>query len=98
MFKSLVAMIAFVFSTMNGPQSELPNIKVFQPDRGIYVIKIKSAADYWVRPVVTDTLTSVSDLYSEQRYKLVVNGGYFDPNNGETTSYVIINKKREGKY
>lgn len=72
--------------------SEVPFIRTYKPAHGVYMIKINNAADYEIAPIVTDNLTTVKDLYEADRtVKVLVNAGFFDPNNGKTASYVVKN-------
>lgn len=70
--------------------SEVPYIRMYKPAYGVHMVKINNAADYEFLPVVTEELTTAKDLYeSDSTARVLVNAGFFDPNNGKTISYVI---------
>ncbi len=60
---------------------------------GIYVFKIPQEHIKNIRPYITRLLTLNKTVYNDTKAELVVNGGYFDPNNKSTSSYVIIDKE-----
>ncbi len=63
-------------------------------DNGIYIFKIslKKYKDK-IKPYVAQNLTSVSEVYNNGGYKLVVNGGYFDTATGAPISIVKVDGK-----
>ncbi len=75
------------------PETEVPTVQTSQPAKGVYMVQINNAPEYDVRPYVTDELKTVKDVFNSSNYPIIVNAGFFDPNNGKTTSYVIIDKK-----
>lgn len=62
-------------------------------NKGLYIIRIPKERNANIRPYVTKYLTYNKNVYAQTRAELVINAGYFDPNNKKTTSYVIIDKK-----
>lgn len=62
-------------------------------DKGLYIIRIPKERNANVRPYVTKSLTYNKDVFAQTGAELVINAGYFDPNNKATTSYVMIDKK-----
>lgn len=59
----------------------------------IYKINTKENG-YKIRPyVVSKGLKSTSDIFKENSFALVVNGGFFDPKSAQAVSYVTIDKK-----
>lgn len=99
MFKKIVLLFTFLFfglipaSALNVFNSE---IRV-EKDGGIYIFKVplRTYAKK-IKPYVADELTTVSDVYKNNPdFRLVVNGGYFDPKNGAPVSNVIIEGKKE---
>ena len=62
-------------------------------NKGLYIIKIPKERQSTIKPFVTKNLTTNKDIFKQTNAELVINGGYFDPNNQATSSYVTINKK-----
>lgn len=60
-------------------------------NNGLYIIKIPKEKNYKVYPYVTKLLTFNKDVFEKTDAELVINAGYFDPNNHKTSSYVVIN-------
>ncbi|MEO0541683.1 MAG: phosphodiester glycosidase family protein [Cyanobacteria bacterium P01_A01_bin.105] len=54
----------------------------------VYVVTVPP--NYTVGVDVRDTLQTVAAFANETGAEVVLNGGFFDPNNGKTTSYVVI--------
>ena len=59
-------------------------------NNGLYIIKIPKEKNYKVYPYVTKLLTFNKDVFAQTDAELVINAGYFDPNNHKTSSYVVI--------
>lgn len=66
------------------------NIEVRQDFNGLYIIKIPEERNSKVIPYVSDRLIYNKDVFEKTGAELVINAGYFDPNNKKTTSYVVI--------
>ncbi len=67
-----------------------------QNKNGIYIFKIPlKKYGNKIKPYVAPELTTTSDVYNNKdlNFKLVVNGGFFDPKNGAPVSEVTIDKK-----
>lgn len=62
-------------------------------NNGIYVFKIPYEGNYSVKPFVSKKLIFNEDVFKKTNALLVINAGYFDPNNQQTSSYVVLNKK-----
>ena len=62
-------------------------------DNGLYIIRIPKERNANIRPYVTKSLTFNKDVFARTGAEMVINAGYFDPNNKKTTSYVIIDKE-----
>ena len=99
MFKKIFLLLTFLFIGFV-PANALgifnSDIQV-EKDGGIYIFKVplKTFAKK-IKPYVADELTTVSDVYKNNpNFRLVVNGGYFDPKNGAPVSNVIIDSKKE---
>ena len=90
--KFLSAILATAFTT--SVDAEVPYLRMYKPEKGVYMVKVNNAADYIIEPIVTEELTSAKDLFkSDDNIKVLINAGFFDPNNGKTISYVISNKE-----
>lgn len=95
MFKKIVSLIVFCLILAPSAYALGGDIEV-QNDGGIYVFKIPIRKyKNKIRPYVAKELTTVSDVYNNKdlNFKLVVNGGFFDPVTGAPVSNVIINEK-----
>lgn len=66
------------------------NIEI-KENKGLYIIRIPKERNSKVYPFVTKSLTQNKDVFAQTGAELVINAGYFDPNNKGTSSYVIIN-------
>ena len=62
-------------------------------NKGLYIIRIPKERNSNIRPYVTKSLTFNKDVFAKTNAELVINAGYFDPNNKKTSSYVVIDKK-----
>ena len=94
--KKIALIITFLFLSFIPANAFSSDIQV-EKDGGIYIFKVplKTYAKK-IKPYVADELTTVSDVYKNNpNFRLVVNGGYFDPKNGAPVSNVIINGKKE---
>lgn len=69
-------------------------IEVIKNTPGIYMFKIdyKKYGDK-IKPYMTHTLTTPRKVYEDKSFDLVVNGGFFDVNNGKSVSRVIIDNE-----
>ena len=65
------------------------NIEVFD-ENGLYVFHIPAAGKYVIRPYISEKLVFNSDVYKKTGAELVINAGYFDPKNQQTSSFVTI--------
>ena len=73
-----------VFSAFKTPQIEVTN------DKGVYVIKVPQESIKNIRPHIVRFLQYNRTVFEETGAELVINAGYFDPKNKNTSSYVII--------
>ncbi len=91
-FSMILGMVMTAFTP--SIESEVPYIRMYKPAPGVHMVKINNAPDYEIAPIVTEELTTAKDLYnSESTLRVLVNAGFFDPNNGKTASYVVKNGK-----
>jgi hypothetical protein len=49
--------------------------------------------EYIVKPVIADDLQTVTQFAQKHQAIAAINGGFFDPKNQQTTSYVVMNQK-----
>ncbi len=68
------------------------NIEVMKED-GLYVFRIPYEGGFDVKPFVSEKLVYNKDVFKQTKAQLVINAGYFDPKNQETTSFVVMDKK-----
>ncbi|MGK7889224.1 MAG: phosphodiester glycosidase family protein [Leptolyngbyaceae cyanobacterium] len=62
------------------------------PHSLVHVVRISPVAPVTIRPIaVVDGLETVDRLARQAGAIAAINGGFFDPNNQQTTSYVTIN-------
>lgn len=72
-------------------------IEVTKPDTGVFVFKIDTKKyGSKIKPFVTLKLTTPKKVYDDNCFDLVVNGGFFDVQNGKSVSYVIIDNELVG--
>ena len=91
-FKMILSFAVMAFNP--GDDGQVPYIRFKQPKKGIHMVKINSAIDYNLEPIVSNQLISAKELFElDKSIKVLINAGFFDPNNGETISYVIKNKE-----
>lgn len=65
------------------------NIEVIEKN-GIYIFRIPDKGGYSLKPYVSEKLVYNKDVFQQTGAELVVNAGYFDIKNEETTSYVVV--------
>lgn len=81
------------------PSSALPSdqplqFKVFQrPDATIHTLYIPAASRYRVTLGIDNHLQTVNAYAQSHSAIAVLNGGFFDPTNGQSTSFVFFNGK-----
>ena len=64
-------------------------VKVLKNSNGIVILKLDGKkVSAKLKPIVE--YSTVDELYSTGKYKLVVNGGFFDMKNQNPVSYVVI--------
>lgn len=64
------------------------------PQPGIYLFKINTNKyGDKIKPFVTRTLSTPQKVYNDNCFDLVVNGGFFDVQNGKSVSYVTIDNE-----
>lgn len=61
------------------------------PTSLVHVVTIPSGAGWQVGVAIADTLAPLPDLAAEVGAIAAINAGFFDPQNGLTTSYVTLN-------
>ena len=84
---------AVIFATGACPVSRGSDKIEITNDNGLYIIRIPKERNANIRPYVTKSLTFNKDVFARTGAEMVINAGYFDPNNKKTTSYVIIDKE-----
>ncbi len=56
-----------------------------------HIVKIQG--EYMVKPAIADDLQTVAQFAQKSQAIAAINGGFFDPKNQQTTSYVVMNQK-----
>lgn len=95
MFKKIFILLAFIMSVITPVYAFSNDIEV-QKDNGVYIFKVPlKKYKNKIKPYVAPKLTTASDVFHDKdlNFKLVVNGGFFDPKNGAPVSEVTIDKK-----
>ena len=59
----------------------------------IHTVTVEYGNDSVVTPAVADELQPISDFANKYEAIAVINGGYFDPKNQKTTSYLVKDGK-----
>lgn len=85
--------IIFVTGACPVPEKNCKNIEIKTDFNGLYIIKIPAERNSKVRPYISDRLIYNRDVFQKTNAELVINAGYFDPNNKKTTSYVVIDEQ-----
>ena len=59
-----------------------------QPKSTVHVVTIAVKSNYIITTEITDSLSAIADFARKNNAVAAINGGYFDPQNGKTTSYI----------
>lgn len=59
-------------------------------DSTIQVVTVPADSDYQIKVAVADTLTPLKEMAEQAGAIAAINAGFFDPQNGLTTSYITI--------
>lgn len=59
----------------------------------IHTVTVEYGSDFVVTPAIADELQPISDFANKYEAIAVINGGYFDPKNQKTTSYLVKDGK-----
>ncbi len=82
--------VVFAFLITAAFQNE-KDITVTEPKPGVYVLKLNTVKlKGCIRPYFVRDLTTNKDVYDYTKARLVVNAGFFDPQNQQTISYVTV--------
>lgn len=93
-----IALILFIILQMFLPSFAKEQIKLDNSDYGVWVFKINTKKyGKNIKPYMTKTLTTPKKVRDKNCFDLVVNGGFFDPKNGKSVSYVTIDKQMVSK-
>ncbi len=69
-------------------------IELKTPEAGIYIFKINTKKyKNKIKPFISTKLKTPRRIYKDNCVHLVVNGGFFDVENGKSVSYVVINNE-----
>lgn len=87
--KKIILTILILF--LSAPIFAQDKVQVINDDFGIYIFKIdtKKYGDK-IKPFVAQSLTTPKEVYDKNCFELVVNGGFFDVQNGKSASYTTI--------
>lgn len=85
-------LIASIFAISGFGKENSQPIKFFSPEKGIYItdINTKFCPDC-ISVYLSDSLETVENVAVKTNSAVVINAGFFDPTNTQTTSYVVIN-------
>lgn len=84
---------AMIFATGAYPAGRGSEKIEITNDNGLYIIRIPKERNANIRPYITKSLAFNKDIFAKTGAELVINAGYFDPNNKKTSSYVVIDGK-----
>lgn len=95
MKKILNVLIIFTLAFISfDPVFAKEKIELSMPEAGVYIFKINTNKyGEKIKPHITRNLTTTKRVYNDNCYDLVVNGGFFDVQNGKSVSYVTIDEK-----
>lgn len=87
--KKLILFLFIICLTL--PALAADKVQVNNDDFGVWVFKINlKKYGKKIKPFYTDKLTTPKKVYDDNCFDLVVNGGFFDVQNGKSVSYVTI--------
>ncbi len=92
----VVSMVmSMLFMAFNPSEdAEIPYVRMLKAPKGTHIVKINSASDFNIEPFVADNLITAKEVFNKNNnIRLLINGGFFDPNNEKTISYVVMNGK-----
>ena len=95
MFRKIFLLLSFIISAL-APVYAFSNDITVEKDNGIYIFKVPlKKYKNKIKPYVSEELTTATEVFHNKdlNFKLVVNGGFFDPVNGAPVSEVTIDKK-----
>ena len=84
---------AMIFATGACPAGRGSEKIEITNDNVLYIIRIPKERNANIRPYITKSLAFNKDIFAKTGAELVINAGYFDPNNKKTSSYVVIDGK-----
>ena len=73
--------VIFVTGACPVPQNTSKNIEITKNFNGLYIIKIPKERNSIIKPYVSKNLIYNKDVFAKTGAELVINAGYFDPNN-----------------
>lgn len=86
----LALVAAFCFSSVMAKDM----IEVTNKDLGVYIFKIDTKKyGEKIKPFMTRSLMTPQKVFEDNCFELVVNGGFFDVQNGKSVSYVTIDNE-----
>ena len=68
--------------------SKLNYLVYSEPTSAVHVVTIPAESNYIITTEITANLTPIADFATRNNAVAAINGGYFDPNNEKTTSYI----------
>ena len=89
-----ILLTALTFMLLNVSAFAHKPYNIMEYKKGIYVIEVNTnKSKNQLLPYIVEGLETNSDVYKSIEPKLVVNAGFFDPQNKKTVSYVVIDGK-----
>ena len=96
MKKFVIIILTFFVLTniaLAGPFCIKEPVCIREPEKGLYLIKINTK-QYSVRPyIIAQGFDTTENVFMNNKFTLVVNGGYFDFKNRKTVSFVVKDGK-----
>jgi len=91
MIKKFFILFLFVFLFCLNSVFAKENIEVINKTAGVWIFKINTKKiDEKIKPYVAKKITTPRNVYNDNSFELVVNGGFFDVKNGKSVSNIVI--------
>jgi Phosphodiester glycosidase len=81
-------------SVTQQPAVQEPIYKIYTlPEAIVHTVLIPAASQHQVIPAITPEVATLKDFAQPHQAIAVINGGYFDPENHQSTAYVTLDKQ-----
>jgi exopolysaccharide biosynthesis protein len=83
-FISIVSIFTFWGTSLSASEYSFLTVK-----NSLYILKISDTKKYNIQSYISEKLETVEDIAKKTNAFAVINGGFFDPKNMKTVSYII---------